>query len=298
MSKKTAIVLIPIVLMFLPGLLFAQGGTQYLITWNPSPEPDVASYIIFRSNDLSPGQAIDSVASSVHHYIDSGVVAGQKYYYRLVAKNQEGLRSSFSDYVSGITIPQNADETQRRICNVDDIIKIGEHSYEVSWSTAGNTIGFIQYGTDGSLDSISDWDETYATDHASTLDDLDAPGTYLVRAVSYDNDNNMIISANDTIVESGEEPVAPTAPEPSIYPVPYHPGMGSLFMNNLPEGGTITVFNENGLEVWNRRIGGETSITWDGTNMRGDSVMSGIYYVLITDAGGDVVDKRSLMIVH
>jgi hypothetical protein len=108
----------------------------------------------------------------------------------------------------------------------------------------------------------------------------------------------MIVSALDTIMDSGETPNPPTAPQLSIYPVPYHPDMGTMFMNNLPPGGSVTVYNENGLEVWQQNVGTETSLTWDGNNKQGSPVMSGVYYVFVRDAGGNIVNRRPVMIVH
>ena len=148
------------------------------------------------------------------------------------------------------------------------------------------------------MDSISSWDENYAMAHSSTIDDLLMPSTYYVRAISYDGDNNMIVSALDTFSVTNEEPNPPAAPQLSIYPVPYNPGMGRMFLNNLPEGGSVTVYSESGQEVWRHDVGTETSITWDGTNTQGNPVMSGVYYVLVRDSASSVVDRRPVMIVH
>ncbi len=295
---KTTFITSLILFVICSGPIHAQETTDYLVQWAPSPEPDVVEYIIYRSLDLTPGEAIDSIPVSETSYIDTDLEKGVKYYYRVVAKNSAGERSGYSNPVSGMTIAQDADPSMHELCRIDDVID-GGGTFEIDWSTAGSTIGFVQYGeSSGSLDSISNWDENYASTHTSTIDNLIMPNTYYVRAVSYDNSKNMIVSAVDTITSSGEEPNPPTAPLLSIYPVPYHPDMGTMFMDNLPPGGSVTVYNENGLEVWQHDVGTETSIKWDGTNAYGSPVMSGVYYVLVRDADGNVVDRRPVMIVH
>lgn len=287
-------------LCIIPTALVAQESDSFLLTWTPNPEPDITMYIIYRSPDLNPGVAIDSVSSDVHSYVDTDRTKGVRYYYRLVAKNEAGDRSEYSDPVSGFSIPQDGDETMQDLCRIDNKTKLNDGTYGIEFSTLDNTIGFVQYGfDDAELDSMSAWDDNdYALIHSVVLDGLLMPSTYYMRAVSYDDDNNMTISALDTLTVSGENPAPPAAPQLSIFPVPYHPGMGSLHLNNLPQGGSVTIYNENGLEVWQQEVPSSGSVTWEGANSQSSPVMSGVYYVFTKDASGNVIDKRPIMIVH
>jgi hypothetical protein len=108
----------------------------------------------------------------------------------------------------------------------------------------------------------------------------------------------MIISAIDTFTFDGENPTPLSAPAVSIFPVPYSPGSGGLSLMNLPENGRVAIYDGNGLEVWQKDVGTQTAMSWDGDNRNGSQVMSGIYYVITTDAGGEVFDKRPIMIVN
>jgi len=108
----------------------------------------------------------------------------------------------------------------------------------------------------------------------------------------------MTISMVDTLTDSSEEPVSPTAPMLSIYPVPFLPGMGELTLTNLPEDGSVAIYDSNGLEVYAADIGTATTMSWDGRNSQGSPVMSGVYYVVTKDSGNTVTDRRPIMIVN
>ena len=296
---KASLIFLLIIVPLSP--LMAQSTTGYLVSWAPNPEPEVAGYIIYRSLSSDTGfEVTDSVDVSTTTYVDSDLQKGTFYYYRLKAKDAEGNRGLFSNLVSGMTIPQDADAGTNNLCEITDIQPAVGTGLEVDWQTQTPTIGFVQYDSDAtSLDSMTTWDDdSYDQTHASTTGELVAPATYYMRAVSYDDSNAMIVSAVDTFVFAGENPTPLSAPTLSIFPVPYNPGTGGLSMMNLPENGKVTIYDGNGLEVWRKDVGTQTAMNWNGENRNGSQVMSGVYYVITTDAGGEVFDKRPIMIVN
>jgi hypothetical protein len=300
-NRTSTAALILILLTLVSSPLMAQETTDYYVSWVPNPEPDIDGYVIYRSlyTSLATFQPIDSVDASTFSYIDTGIPQGTTYYYRIIAKNTGGDRSPYSNPVSGFTIPQDASEATKDRCRIISMDRNPDGTYDVTWVTQSSTIGFIQYDRDGTLDQMSDWDDSqYSTSHTITLSGLISPQTYYLRAISYDGADNMVISALDTLEISGENPTPVSAPVLSIYPVPYNPGMGTMHFDNLPAGGSVTVINGSGLEVWNERLGSETTTTWDGINNQGSPVMSGVYYVIVKNSSGTVVDKRPVMVVH
>ncbi len=62
---------------------------------------------------------------------------------------------------------------------------------------------------------------------------------------------------------------------------------------NLPENGRVKIYDGNGLEVWRNKIGTQAAMNWNGSQ-----VMSGVFYVIMPDSGGEVFDKRPIMIVN
>jgi hypothetical protein len=296
---EIASLLLILILVSIP--LAAQGTTEVFLSWPPNPEPDILRYIIYRSPDTLTAHfvAIDSVASSTVSYTDGGLDKGIPYFYRVKAKSSTGETSPFSNNVSILCIPQDATDALKALCRISSVVKVGAGIYDVSWSTAEPTIGFVQYGGTGGFDDMSGWDDaTYRTAHTARIEDLPTSGTFLIRAASYDDQKNMFVSATDTVVATPDNPAPLTAPALSAYPVPYHPGMGIFQVDNIPAGGSVTVYAESGLEVWHGETGGGTSLQWDGTNSDGSRVMSGVYYLVVKDAGGNVYEKRPIMIVN
>jgi hypothetical protein len=203
----------------------AQETTSYMISWESNPEPELGGYIIYRGTDADYTQSeiIDSVGASATSYVDAGLTKGEFYYYWLRAKSVEGNRSPFSNTVSGMTIPQGAAPTMKNLCRITDTnYDSGSGSCDVNWETYSPTTGFVQYDQDEALDSTTVWDENLGTTHLSSIFNLVSPSTYFMRAVSFDEQGNMIISAIDTMDITGENPTPIAAPTISIYPVPYN----------------------------------------------------------------------------
>jgi len=297
--KTTVILALSIIFTLLSSnVTSAQEATGYIVNWQLNPEPNVVRYIIFRSLYQNTGyDSIATVDSPTNTFIDTTVEKGTKYYYRVIAENNNGDRSAFSNVVSGFTIPQNADETTKAQCQIMEISKNSNGSYVVNWSTQTSTIGFIQYDKDETLDSLSQWDNEYRQNHSTEISNLLFPQTYLLRAVSYDANNNMIISTIDTIVVEPDNPVSPTAPILTIYPVPYRPASGQLYLTGLPLGGTVSIFDSRGIKVW-QKDNLNSTYNWDGKNTNGDNVSSGVYYVITKDKENKIIDKRAIMLVR
>jgi len=279
--------------------VLAQSDVNYLVNWDPNPEPDITGYVVFRSLDRNSGfEPIDSVGNNTFTYLDTGLEKGVRYYYRLLAKNSSGGRSGLSNPVSGMTIPDDAPESLQDSCKITLTSPVGTGSYRINWETLVSTTGFIQYDMDETLDSMSYWDETqFGQNHSVQIDDLEN-GRYYARAVAFDNLNNLTISSQDTLLVQYEDSDPVSLPQLSIYPVPFHPVQGNLNMLNLPVNGSVRIYNSGGVEVFSEDVGADGEITWDGSNQNGNTVASGVYYVLVNDSKGKTVSRKPIIIVN
>lgn len=302
MKNRMALAATALILLgFISTSLSAQTTASYLVSWEANPEPDITGYIVYRS--LTPADPnptpLDTVGASTLSFVDAGRLPGTAYYYRIKAMNASGQTSSFSNTCSAFTVPQDASDAMKDLCRITTKTKTSNSSYDISWTTALATMGFVQYDRDAVLDSLSDWDDgTYATSHTVPIGGLVSPSTYYVRAVAYDGSDNMFISAMDTFRIDNELPQPLATPHISIYPVPYRPAMGTLSLNDLPAGGQVLLLNGSGVEVWSADVGAETSIAWNGVNGQGSPAASGVYYAIVKDAKGAVVEKRPIMLVR
>ncbi|MBN2183815.1 MAG: hypothetical protein JW746_00655 [Candidatus Krumholzibacteriota bacterium] len=281
----------------------AQQTVDYMVNWSANPEPDIQKYLIYRSSDPETGFAvIDSVDVPALSYIDSAREEGDVFYYRVAAKNTGGAVGLMSDNVSGLTIPDGADHATDDLCRISSFRKIENRVYNVTWVTQNPTIGFLLFDSDDEvLDLSSDWDDSeYQTTHTTRINDFESEGTYYFRAVSYDEDKNMVISSVDLLEVVDENTVPPSAVQDlAIYPVPYNPLSGQLTIDGVPVGGSVAIYNDSGLEVWRKNNSGSGSVLdWDGNNLRGSAVTSGIYYVVAKSENGEVFSRNPIMIVH
>jgi hypothetical protein len=302
-NRKTFATLIFVLLAFSAIPLHAQEATSYLITWTANPEPNISGYVIYRSTNADPNllsayAPIDSVNGTTLTYVDNSVVKGTRYYYRLRAKASDGGRSALSRAVSGKTISNTAGATEKNQCKVTTKTRLTLSSYDIGWSTLARSTGFLQYDRDATLDSMSSWITSRALTHTSLISNLLVPQLYTMRAVSYDSLDNMTISATDTFTTYHDAAAPVSSPNPSIFPIPYHPSAGLMNLNALPMGGSVSIVNATGTEVFNAEVGTKSEMTWNGQNSKGSPVMSGVYYAIVKDAKGQVIDKRSLMIVR
>ena len=110
-----------VMFLMVPMLLSAQDGTdRWRLIWDPNTEADMLGYIKFRDTNASPTAVIgdttmhndpanriwdDEQGKEVMQFIDSNLVAGVQYWYRLKAVDSSGLESDYSATVSA-AIPE------------------------------------------------------------------------------------------------------------------------------------------------------------------------------------------------
>jgi fibronectin type 3 domain-containing protein len=77
------------------------GGDSIRLSWVASPDSDVNAYAIYRRTAAQASFA-HIATSSATSYIDSGLVQGRRYYYRVTAIDQADGESAFSNEDSAV----------------------------------------------------------------------------------------------------------------------------------------------------------------------------------------------------
>jgi hypothetical protein len=75
-------------------------GEAISLVWSPNTEPDLAGYVVYRSGPEKKFEKFSDTLLTKTSLIDSSVVKGQIYFYRIKAIDQKGNASDFSEEVS------------------------------------------------------------------------------------------------------------------------------------------------------------------------------------------------------
>ncbi len=87
------------------GLEAEPGDSTVSLSWRPNPEPDIWWYAVYRgdSSGFSPSESTLVAQVTGPAWVDSQVVMGATYYYRVSAVNNKGYGSGYSQEVEGKT---------------------------------------------------------------------------------------------------------------------------------------------------------------------------------------------------
>jgi hypothetical protein len=173
---------------------------------------------------------------------------------------------------------------------------------EVSVScTSGDTDISIESGAALSFTSLN-WNEFQTVTVAAAEDDdsSDGEAVICIHATAGPAIGDLEITAfeYDNEPGGGDPPNVVASGLISVYPIPFQPDLGVLNINNLPESGDLEVYDLLGRRVWDASWSGRTEVTWDGSNNNSTDVSSGRYFLVVKAGGGDVIDKRVILVIR
>jgi len=315
---KPKVLITAIAMLIVPVLVYAQESPRFSVSWDRISDPTVSMVLIYRSlpDNEYTFELIDSVSSTQTLYVDGGVNCNRWYYYKLRARSYTGSLGPFSDVVGGIILDSECEDELRSLCQIVATTKIDSVTFRFEWSTSTPTIGKLRYWKEGDP-GFEETEEgvTISYTHTAMLSGLEYNTVYNVRAVGHDEKGNLLMSPPISIVtvadtsSDGNDDGGNTDENPDdtdelstavarIFPVPFNPDEGQLHFANIPESGTVTIYDLRGRKVYRRSWSGTTSIVWDGKNEWNTIVSSGRYYIVIKRPDGEVIDKRAILIVR
>ncbi len=128
-------------------------------------------------------------------------------------------------------------------------------------------------------------------------DSQDETATIRIRATSGASVSDAALFVRVDDDEPGDHGTNTVAAAVKIYPMPYRPGQGDLTLMNLPDGGSIAIYDLAGRKIRDIAWSG-TETSWNGTNAAASGVASGRYFLLIRNAEDRVVEKRAILVVR
>ncbi len=202
-------------------LATGNGLRRILLSWEPSPDPDVTGYTVYRAN--APDDSFERIAEiddrDKQSYVDRGVARSYErygkladdttYYYTIRSRNNVGVESEDSEIVSAVTKgAPPPPENLKAISNQPRKISL-------SWtgSSDPHTKGYMIFRAmeqDGSFEQIAGIDgreQQQYVDEGSYLDPLHDNATYFYKLQAV---NVVGSSSEDTQVVSATTKPAPT----------------------------------------------------------------------------------------
>ncbi len=85
-----------------PGLVALPEGTQVRLRWNASQGEDTVAYVVFRQDPGGEFHRVTAEPIADLEYVDSGLMAGNTYRYRVAAVDRSGNEGEPGDAVEGI----------------------------------------------------------------------------------------------------------------------------------------------------------------------------------------------------
>ena len=187
-------------------------GTTINLSWDAPASDGGAEVTSYRIETSTDGDDWSELVSSVTgtKYADTGLTIGTTYYYRVTARNSEGLGAT-SGAVSA-TVIANLPGAPQSLSAASG----GRTSIDLSWDEPGSDGGsaITGYGIETSADGLAGWssltDDTGSTDTSYVHDGLAASTTvhYRVSAVSAAGDGPASATASATT----DPPSVPGAP--------------------------------------------------------------------------------------
>ena len=256
----------------------ASGENDIRVSWAKSDDPGVSGYFIYRS-DKGDEIVADVMGSDQTDYVDRNLNAGEEYSYTVRSYKTQKLKSDASKAASAVA-PEDTNDPQPP--TVQSEVTVTDKGIEIIWeaSLSQDVTGYVVY-RGASLDSREILAEL--TSSAVSYLDENPPesGSYLYAVAAVD----------DVGKESTPSPtqfrrvLSGLKPEPN----PFTPLSADARYNQITfsatmlEGGegafAVKVFDLEGDLVFEKEpeSSKEITITWDGRDMNGEYVDSGIY---------------------
>ncbi len=123
-----------------------------------------------------------------------------------------------------------------------------------------------------------------------TIDNSPLPSNYIIAIDINDENGEVFIGTEEGLVSVIGEATNPSKKLDSVYitPNPVRPNhTGDIYIRNTPENATFKITTISGKLVFEDETLGGTGV-WDGNNLRGERVQTGVYFIYISNNDGSL----------
>jgi hypothetical protein len=256
------------------------GENDLIISWPKSDDPLVSGYLIYRS-DKGDDEIADITSREQTSYTDRGLQPGE-YSYTIRSYVTRVLRSDASNTASAVA-PEDTKAPEPPIIQPE--IKVTERGLEINWeaSSSRDVVRYVIY-RGASLDFLNPIDEVSAQVDVVEYSYMDAnppaAGSYLYVVAAVDDAGK---EAKSSATQS-RQALAGAEPQPNPFtPLSADSRYNQItFPASIVEGGegifAVKIYDLEGDLVFEKEaVEGSKEIRWDGKDMDGEYVSSGIY---------------------
>lgn|GEM_PF-1978860 len=284
-----------------PLVLIANSGQrQVSLFWNPVSATDLSHYIVYRQTVSSftptPNDSIFGVVQPDTSHVDTTVVNGNTYYYKVSAVDTLGNESTLSSEAIGF--PSGPTDVTLANFTADD--SFGAIAFVWQVAQANNHAGFhlLRGATSqGPFEQINDQlilsEEKDQYQYKDRTVEANRTYTYQLQAVGVNGEVSIVHTVTLTV-----KPPA-TFELGQNYPNPFNPETTIRYALAEPSHVRITIYNlvEQVVRVLvdtDQPVGFHT-VHWNGRNTHGQQISSGIYLYQIE--AGTFVNTRKMLLI-
>jgi fibronectin type 3 domain-containing protein/lysophospholipase L1-like esterase len=262
------------------------GDGHVNLSWDPNPEPDVASYLLFRGES---GETSINYSTNVYWpntmYFDNNLINGNSYYYSIAAMDKGGNMSDRSAVYLAIpkdnTIPEAPKnlgvitELGQVVLQWDNNLEPDLKEYDIYRSTEtfhsndeAARIGFVLTPETSFIDTVLD----IFTEYFYSITAIDSSG-------NESGISNVVTTV--TLDVNLEDVIQNINPELFLAPNPFNSKISITYNLITDTHVKISIFDMLGREVYSVvdkvQAAGWHSEVWNGKNSNGSPVSTGIY---------------------
>ncbi len=185
-------------------------------------------------------------------------------------------------------------DNDRFYANISFKLDSDKNSLRLEWQTALPSLDVVKFGVVPDFETSQTVDSVLTTTHSVVIRDLKPEVEY-----------NFLIQSQTENGSAYQSEVLyyrlSRLNEVNVYPIPFvaeeNQDNPYIFFSNLPEGGSLVIFNLLGEPVFSKIVDGN-SYAWDVKNNFGNDVQPGLYIYLVKDRNNTRIASGKLIVVR
>lgn len=272
--------------------------TQWTLTWDKNPEPDMFRYRVFRGETALPTQMIAEVSHPDTSYTDTQIEKGKQYFYRLKAVDFAQLESGFSEVVSAaVPLIQFPDTLESVVLAPGQDFTLDLDQFVSDPDGGSDQLTWSHEGAQNLEVSINQSQKTALISAPVSWSGWERIGFIAADPDGFADRADIVFVSDSTIIP----PTPESTDDIRAYPVPFavkqHRHLGGITFINLPENGTLKIYTMLGEPVYYNKNYSDGKFLWNLKNSKGNWISPGVYIYMAFDKDNKKKKSGKLVVV-